>query len=213
MERATTAPRVRHPPRPPHKRQRQQRQPRQFLDNLTTPPAQRHHGPPRAKAAGALDRCTSNRNGGGWSGPNRNGGKDHAQPIKTAPAPAKRGPQGPRKEHGQTARQPPATRPANGPPARAKERGQGITPTATYNAASGHGNGHGGQGLHQGQHDRRKAGHTDHQPQPQTRRRRREPCQNSRRKRTTPNKGRTNPEREEASRRRVESERLERLRA
>lgn len=62
------------------------------------------------------------------------------------------------KGHGQTARQPPATRPAKGPPARVKERGQGTTPAATNNAASGHGNGHGGQGLHQGQQDRRKAG-------------------------------------------------------
>ena len=106
-----------------------------------------------------------------------------------------------------------ATRLANGPPARAKERGQGITPTATHNAASGHGNGHGGQGLHHGQHDRRKAGHTGHQPQPRKRGRRRKPCQNSRHKRTTPNKGRTNPEREEAIRRRARSERLERLRA
>ena len=133
--------------------------------------------------------------------------------IKTAPAPATLGPQGPRKEHGQTITSHTATRPANGPPARAKERGQGTIPAATYNAASGHGNGHGGQGMHHGQQDRRKAGHTDHQPQPQTRGRRRKPCQYSRRKRTTPNKGRTNPEREEASRRRARSERLERLRA
>lgn len=58
-----------------------------------------------------------------------------------------------------------------------------------------------------------QGGPADHQPQPQTRGRRREPCQYSRRKRTTPNKGRTNPEREEASRRSARSERLERLRA
>ena len=62
--------------------------------------------------------------------------------YQATPAPATRRPQGPRKEHGQTARQPPATRPANGPPARAKERGQGthqpppITPPAATETAT-----------------------------------------------------------------------------
>ena len=77
--------------------------------------------------------------------------QDAASASETRPA---RATQGARPDY----YQPPATRPVKGPPARAKERGQGTTPAATYNAASGHGNGHGGQGSHQGQHDRRKAG-------------------------------------------------------
>ena len=59
------AARVRLPPRPPQTpRQRQQRQPRPLFDNLTTPPAQRHHGPQkdqrrRARLTGAPATATA----------------------------------------------------------------------------------------------------------------------------------------------------------
>lgn len=131
--------------------------------------------------------------------------------YQATPAPAKQGP--PRAAQG--ARTDRKTATSHKARTRAASARQGTrpryTPAATYNATSGHGNGHGGQGLHQVQPRPPHGRHTGHQPQPRKRGRRRKPCQYSRRKRTTPHKGRTNPEQEEASRRRARSERLERL--